>query len=103
MEQASDMLVAGIPEASSPLTLAIEDGTLWLHSSLIYRCAMFQVSSVIIVVASPRAAISTSANSTSFPTEMALAYSGAATNHFPFNTSLPAVDTTSKGLLGLIN
>ncbi len=73
-----------------------------MHSSLVYRSVMVQVSSAHIAVASPRAAISASANSSAFPLEMASAYSGTVANHFPLDASFRAVETTSKGLLGLI-
>ena len=64
---------------------------------------MPQVSSTHIAMALPRAAIKASANLTASPMEMASAYSWAAANRFPLNASLQAAETTSKGLMGLIN
>ena len=60
-------------------------------------------ASAHIAVTLPRAAIKASANLTAFPLEMASAYSGAVANHFSLKASLRAAETTSKGLVGLIN
>ena len=103
LEQARALLVTGVPAASSPPALAVEGGTSRACSSLLYRSAMTQVSSAHIAMALPRVAINASMNSAAFLLEMSSAYSRAAENRFPLDASLQVAETTSKGLMGLIN